>query len=104
MFRPAEESFARAALQSGCRFSAGLAEARALMATGRPEQAEHLLSSLHAPDAGATVTLAVLRARNLFWALDRAAAAETAIREAERAVPPARATELQALRGRFAFA
>ena len=44
MSRLAEDGFARAALQSGCGFSAGLAEARALMATGRPEHAEHVLA------------------------------------------------------------
>jgi hypothetical protein len=107
MSRHAEEGFARAALQSGCRFSAGLAEARALMATGRPEQAEHLLAFVQAPNEGAAVTLTVLRARNLFWALDRAAEAEAVLCDAERELAPAgggRATELQALRARFAFA
>src|SRR4051794_10855565 len=104
MPRLVEDGFARAALQSGCRFSASLAEARALMATGRPEQAEHVLAALQAPDEGAALTLTVLRARNLFWALHRAAAAEAGGRGAGRAGRPARATERQARGAGFASA
>jgi tetratricopeptide (TPR) repeat protein len=101
MPRLADEAFARAALQSGCRFSAGLAEARALMATGRPEPAEHLLATLTAPDDRASITLALLRARNLFWALGRPAHAEMVLCEA---ATTSDAAELHALRARFAFA
>ncbi|WP_028062848.1 tetratricopeptide repeat protein [Solirubrobacter soli] len=98
MSRLAEEGFARAALQSGCRFSAGLAEARALMATGRPDAAERLLADLTAPDERGATTLALVRAWNLFWTLDRPADAE-AVLTARTAAP-----ELHALRARFAFA
>jgi tetratricopeptide (TPR) repeat protein len=97
----AEEGFARAALQSGCHFSAGLAEARALMATGRPERAEHLLATLVAPDDRATVTLALLRARNLFWGLDRSTQAEMVLCDAAATND---AADLHALRARFAYA
>src|ERR1700742_584980 len=122
MSRLAEEGFARAALQSGCRFSAGLAggralvgpaEARALMATGRAGEAEHVLATLVAPNERGEVTLALVRARNLFFALNRSADAEAALRAGEDALGvrglaggPASlsAMELHALRARFAFA
>src|SRR4051812_26071657 len=116
MSRCAEESFARAALQSGCRFSAGLAEARALMATGRADDAEHILGELTPPDERAEANLALVRAWNLFWTLDRPLDAETVLAAGERALT-ARASggeprasgapglaELHALRARFAFA
>ena len=108
MSRLAEDGFARAALQSGCRFSAGLAEARALMATGRAEDAERVLGGLTAPSERAETTLALVRARNLFWALDRPAQAEAVLDASEQALatrePRRRAAELHALRARFAFA
>ena len=117
MSRLAEDGFARAALQSGCGFSAGLAEARALMATGRPEHAEHVLAGLTAPSERAETTLALLRAWNLFWTLDRPAEAEAVLDAGERALaaragrdarPAPQAgggtAELHALRARFAFA
>src|SRR5262245_58644528 len=91
MSRLAEDSFARAALQSGCRFSAGLAEARALMAAGRPEEAERILSGLTAPDERAEANLALVRAWNLFWTLDRPTDAEAVLTAGERALE-ARAT------------
>ena len=100
MSRLAEEGFARAALQSGCRLSAGLAEARALMGTGRPEQAERVLAALKPASPAEAVKLAVFRARNLFWALDRPADAEAVLLDAELRGTP----ELVALRARFAFA
>src|SRR5215218_3999588 len=84
MSRPAEGGFARAALQSGCRFSAGLAEARALMATGRPDDAERLLGDLAAPDDRGETTLALVRAWNLFWTLDRPVEAEAVLAVCER--------------------
>ncbi|MDA0163198.1 hypothetical protein OM076_23190 [Solirubrobacter ginsenosidimutans] len=86
MSRLAEEGFARAALQSGCHFSAGLAEARALMASGRPDEAENVLATLAAPNARGEVTLALVRARNLFFALNRSADAEAALRAGEEAL------------------
>jgi tetratricopeptide (TPR) repeat protein len=114
MSRLAEEGFARAALQSGCSFSAGLAEARALMVTGRPEEAERILASVRPPTDNARVTLSLLRARNLFWALDRPGGAETVLDEGEEALAASGITggfttasgiaELHALRARFAFA
>lgn len=103
MSRLAEDGFARAALQSGCRFSAGLAEARALMATGRPQEAERALGRLVPAGPAEAVKLALLRARNLFWALDRPAMAEAVLRTAELAAGD-NAAELHALRARFAFA
>ena len=117
MSRLAEDGFARAALQSGCGFSAGLAEARALMATGRPEHAERVLAGLSAPSERAETTLALVRAWNLFWTLDRPAEAEAVLDAGERAFaaragrdarPAPQAgggtAELHALRARFAFA
>jgi ATP/maltotriose-dependent transcriptional regulator MalT len=104
MSKLAEGAFARAALQSGCHFSAGIAEARALIATGRSEPAEHLLATLAAPNDRATVTLALLRARNLFWGLDRSTQAEAVLHEGERGLVGSGAGELHALRARFAFA
>jgi tetratricopeptide (TPR) repeat protein len=107
MSRCADDGFARAALQSGCRFSAGLAEARALMATGRPEDAERVLSGLTAPSERAETTLTLVRAWNLFWTLDRPAAAEAVLDAGERALGPrisGGTAELHALRARFAFA
>ena len=117
MSRLAEDGFARAALQSGCGFSAGLAEARALMATGRPEHAERVLAGLSAPSERAETTLALVRAWNLFWTLDRPAEAEAVLDAGERALaaragrdarPAPQAgggtAELHALRARFAFA
>jgi tetratricopeptide (TPR) repeat protein len=95
MSRLAEDGFARAALLSGCCFSAGLAEARALMSTGRPEQAELLLATLVPPSPAGAIKLAVLRAGNLFWALDRPAEACALLDGAP---------ELIAIRARFAFA
>ena len=118
MSRLAEGGFARAALQSGCGFSAGLAEARALMAAGRAVDAEGVLAGLTAPTERAETTLALVRAWNLFWTLDRAADAEVVLATGERALlawADARAdrgcppnspgtAELHALRARFAFA
>ena len=86
MSRPAEGAFARAALQSGCRFSAGLAEARALMAAGRPEEAENVLGGLTAPDERDETRLALVRAWNLFWTLDRPREAEAVLGAGERAL------------------
>ena len=77
MSRLAEDGFARAALQSGCRFSAGLAEARALMATGRPELAEDVFARVAPAGPGEILKLALVRARNLFWTLDRPAEASS---------------------------
>src|SRR4051794_41128342 len=127
MSRPAEGGFARAALQSGCGFSAGLAEARALMAAGRPEEAESVLSGLTAQRERDERTLALVRAWNLFWNLDRPDEAEAVLAAGEgalearasaaeatapsaaaaRGASPVRApevAELHALRARFAFA
>src|SRR3954451_10215143 len=107
MSRLVAECFARAALQSGCRFSAGLAEARALMATGRPDEAEHVLRDLTAPDARAQTTLTLVRAWNLFWTLDRPTEAEAVLAAGERALGPRSSSgtaERDALRARFAFA
>ena len=83
------------------------------MAAGRPDEAEHVLATLAAPDERGEVTLALVRARNLFFALNRSADAEAALRAGEQALA-ARGTagsaaslgamELHALRARFAFA
>src|SRR4051794_8510652 len=99
----AEGPFARAALQSGCRFSAGLAEARALMAAGRPAEAESVLGGLTAPDERDETRLALVRAWNLFWTLDRPDEAEAVLFAGEGALGR-EAAELSALRARFAFA
>ena len=106
MSRLAEGGFDRAALQSGCRFSAGLAESRALMAAGRPDEAERLLATLTAPSERGEATLALVRARNLFWALNRVGEAEAVLATAERALAATSTgvSELHALRARFAFA
>jgi hypothetical protein len=100
MSRLGEDAFARAALQSGCRLSAGLAEARALMGTGRPAQAEAVLAALKPSSTAEAVRLAVFRARNLFWALDRPAEAEAVLLDGKLRG----SAELVALRARFAFA
>ena len=56
--------------------------------TGRPEEAELILMTLTAPSERGEVTLAVVRARNLFWALNRAADAEAVLTAAERSMAP----------------
>src|SRR3954452_6958372 len=108
MSRLAEGAFARAPLLSGCRFSAGLAEARALMASGRPEEAESVLSRLGARHERDETTLALVRAWNLFWTLDRPDEAEAVLTAGERVLeagaPGAGVAELYALRAWFAFA
>src|SRR3954454_14920363 len=86
MSRLVAECFARAALQAGCRFSAGLAEARALMATGRPDEAEHVLRDLTAPDARAQTTLALAGAWTLCWTVARPPEAEAGLAAGERAL------------------
>ena len=127
MSRLAEDGFARAALQSGCRFSAGLAEARALMATSRPELAEGVFARVAPAGPGEIIKLARARrsrssgARNavLRRSTTRRRRPEPSLRRGgerrsrpaarphERHGRPARtagAAELHALRARFAFA
>ncbi len=82
------ERLARAAVQAGAGFRAELALARALAASGRGAEAERLLADLAAQtrDDGERVAIAMARARNLFWALDRADDADAVLQGAEHHV------------------
>jgi DNA-binding CsgD family transcriptional regulator len=102
---PLAERLARAATGPG----AGLALGRALAAAGRGAEAEAVLAALPAVGDDATrATVALARARNLLWALDRGADAEAVLRDAERAVADAdlrhelaaQRSRLQAAQGR----
>jgi DNA-binding CsgD family transcriptional regulator len=83
------ERLARAAVQAGAGFRAELALGRALAASGRGVEAERLLADLaaaQARDDGERAAVAMARARNLFWALDRADDADAVLRGAEQRV------------------
>jgi len=85
------ERLARAAVQAGGGFDAELAHGRALAAAGRGPEAERLLTGLaeQADDDRDRAAVALARARNLFWALDRADDAEAVLQAAERQVADA---------------
>ncbi len=65
---------------------AELALGRALAASGRGDESEAVLGALAARDDRERAAVALARARNLFWALDRAGDADAVLRDAERAV------------------
>jgi len=99
---PMAERLALAAAQSDASFDARLALARALAGMGRAAEAEELLRDLQ-PEAGLDVqrlTVAIARASNLFWGLDRTSDADDLLAEAEQAIGDrALRDELGALRG-----
>jgi len=80
------ERLARAAVQAGAGFGAEFALGRALAASGRGAEADRLLADLagQARDDGEQAAVAVARARNLFWALDRADDADAVLQGAEQ--------------------
>ena len=82
---------ARAAVQAGAGFGAELALGRALAAAGRGDEAEDVLAgpATRAGDDRERAAVAVARARNLFWALDRAGDAVAMLQDAERVVSDA---------------
>jgi hypothetical protein len=86
--RALAERLARAAVHGGGGFEAELALARARAALGRGPDADRLLADLaaRAPDDRERAAVALARARNLFWALDRADDADAVLRGAERLV------------------
>ena len=73
-------------MQAGAGFDAELALGRALAAAGRGEEAEDVLAGLaaRAGDDRERAAVAMARARNLFWALDRADDADAVLQDAER--------------------
>ena len=101
------ERLARAAVHADPAFDARLALARALAATGDGAGAEQLLAELApaAPDDAARAEIAVARARNLFWTLDRAADADAVLQAAAAELrEPAVRHELAAQRVRLTAA
>ena len=101
------ERLARAALQAGAGFRAELALGRALAGAGRGAEADARFAALaaRARDDRERAEVAVARARNLFWALDRADDADAALRGAERVVRDAALRhELAAQRARLTAA
>ncbi|MFL5904421.1 MAG: hypothetical protein ACJ76Q_11490, partial [Solirubrobacteraceae bacterium] len=82
------ERLARAAMQDDGGFDAELALGRALAASGHGFEADRVFAGLatQARDEGERAAVALARARNLFWGLDRADDADTVLREAERRV------------------
>jgi DNA-binding CsgD family transcriptional regulator len=99
------ERLARAAMQDGAGFDAELALGRALAASGHGVEADRVFAGLakQARDERERAAVALARARNLFWGLDRADDADTVLQEAERRVAgePLR-HELAAQRARLA--
>jgi DNA-binding CsgD family transcriptional regulator len=94
------ERLALAALQAG-GFRARLALARACAGAGRAVEAEELLRTLEAEASvdGERLMVAIARASNLFWGLDRTGDADAALRHAEHAISDdALRDELVALR------
>jgi DNA-binding CsgD family transcriptional regulator len=89
---PLAERFARAAVQAGGGFGAGLALGRALAGQGHAEEADEALAGLieHARDDRGRVALAIASARNLYWGLGRSEDADAALRRAERDVSDGR--------------
>ncbi len=101
------ERLARAALQAGAGFRAELALGRALAVAGRGAEAEARFAGLagRVEDDRELAEVAVARARNLFWALDRADDADAALRGAEQVVRDAALRhELAAQRARLTAA
>ncbi len=99
---PLAERLASAALQAGGGFDARLSLARALAGSGRAAEAEALLRELQdeAGDDLQRLMVAITRASNLFWGLDRTDDADAALADAERAIGVrALRDELVALRG-----
>ncbi len=95
------ERLAHAALEAGGGFDARLVLARALASTGRAAGAEALLAELEgdARSDPQRLMVAIARAGNLFWGLDRTAEADDSLRRAERSIAdPALRDELVALR------
>ena len=82
------ERLARAAVQAGAGLRAELALGRALAASGRGLEADPLLADLaaQAGDDRERAAVAMARARNLFWALDRADDADAVLQGAEHLV------------------
>ena len=82
------ERLARAALLAGGGFGARLALARALAAAGRADDAEALLEPLQgeARTDPQRVEVAVARASNLFWGLDRTIEADDMLTDVEQAI------------------
>ena len=96
------ERFARVA---GDGVAARLLLGRALAGAGRAEEAESVLAALVPNSDAERASAAVARARNLFWALDRAADADTVLQDTEAAVSDRLARdELKAHRVRLAAA
>ena len=83
------ERLAGAALQAGAGFAAALAHGRALAAVGRGAEAEAELAGIAADTDDAVAAVALARARNLFWGLDRADDADAVLRDAANAVADA---------------
>jgi hypothetical protein len=101
------ERLARAAMQAGAGFRAELALGRALAASGRGHEADRVLADLapQARDDHERAAVALGRASNLFWALDRADDADAVLHAAEQLVrDPALRHELMAQRVRLTAA
>jgi DNA-binding CsgD family transcriptional regulator len=86
--RALAERLAGAAVQAGGGFPAELALGRALAARGSGVEAEEVLAGLaaRAPGDEESAAVALARARNAFWALDRAEHADAVLLDAERRV------------------
>jgi DNA-binding NarL/FixJ family response regulator len=100
------ERLALAALTDGA-FRPRLALARARAGAGRAVDAEELLGALEAEASadGERLAVAIARASNLFWGLDRTSDADGALRRAEQAISDeALRDELVALRAWLACA
>jgi len=82
------ERLARAAIQADAGFDAELALGRALAASGQGVEADRVFAGLakQARDDRERAAVALARARNLFWGLDRADDADSVLKEAERRV------------------
>ncbi len=82
------EHLARSAVQAGAGFRAELALGRALAGSGRGLEAERRLAdaAARASDDRERASVALARARNLFWALDRAGEADAVLQGVERLV------------------
>jgi hypothetical protein len=82
------ERLSRAAVDAGGGFDARLTLARALAGAGRGREAQRLFADLGAAARGdrERAAVALASARNLFWALDRAAEADAVLRDAEERV------------------
>jgi ATP/maltotriose-dependent transcriptional regulator MalT len=93
---------AEAGLAAGGGFAARLALGQALAGAGHAEEAERELAMLEPAAETELAAVAIARARNLFWGLDRTAEASEVLVHAERAIgdDDLRA-ELVALRARF---